>query len=342
MPTKPLDKDCSPVGLADLKARLISPHLADKFRHKPMPGNVAPMANTKPGMCNTYLPAASGWDRLLFVMQAFIAQGMYVVLDYQPMGLEQHAYDLAAFVDTWAKLWKQVWHARGRLGAASIACRACARACRSRCLLTCALHPPCARTRPATHAHTRAQVSCLPNFQRDMASRVFIDVMNEPDSMNIRWEGEGARPGAHQLYLGTADALWRLTPGAVMFFFEGEACRGWRRARACAQLAAVVHAATSSGCHWRLLPHHAPTKTGTGQNMFGLNWGNGFITDQNIITSRGMSDPNDFFQDLLTKPYLDEVRRVVCARCSCVLACVRACAAVCCVCACAGTHAHQN
>lgn len=66
------------------------------------------------------------------------------------------------------------------------------------------------------------KVSCLPNFQTDIAQRVFIDVMNEPDSMNIVWEPSSGRPGAHQLYLGTADALWQLTPGKVMFFMEGE------------------------------------------------------------------------------------------------------------------------
>lgn len=46
---------------------------------------------------------------------------------------------------------------------------------------------------------------------------------------------------------------------------------------------------------------------GTGQNMYGLNWGNGFVTNLDIINSRGLSDPNDFFQDLLTKPYVNSV-----------------------------------
>lgn len=77
------------------------------------------------------------------------------------------------------------------------------------------------------------QVSCLPNFQRDLANRVFVDVINEPDSMQISWEPNGDRPGAHQLYLGTADALWQLTPDAVMFMFEGGCgggcCRAWSR-----------------------------------------------------------------------------------------------------------------
>jgi len=70
------------------------------------------------------------------------------------------------------------------------------------------------------------QVSCLPNFHRDLANRVFVDVMNEPDSMNIAWEASGSRPGARQLYLGVADALWALSPEKVMFFFEGRSLSG--------------------------------------------------------------------------------------------------------------------
>lgn len=72
-----------------------------------------------------------------------------------------------------------------------------------------------------TWAQLWKQVSCLPNFQRDLANRVFVDVMNEPDSMNIRWEARDGRPGAQQLYLGVADALWALSPSKVLFMFEG-------------------------------------------------------------------------------------------------------------------------
>lgn len=35
--------------------------------------------------------------------------------------------------------------------------------------------------------------------------------------------------------------------------------------------------------------------------------GNGYATDANLIASRGISDPNPFFQTLLTKPYLGNV-----------------------------------
>jgi hypothetical protein len=106
------------------------------------------------------------------VVQEFVALGLYVILDYQPMGLEQHPYNLNQFVGSWLALWKQV--------------------------------------------------TCLPNFDSDLAGRVLVDVMNEPDSMNIRWEPQGDRPGAEQLYLATADALWAATPNKVLFMFEGE------------------------------------------------------------------------------------------------------------------------
>lgn len=52
------------------------------------------------------------------------------------------------------------------------------------------------------------------------------------------------------------------------------------------------------------LPARPP---GTGQNGFGLNWGNGFVTDPEIIRNRGLSDATPFFTELITKPYVDKV-----------------------------------
>ncbi len=39
----------------------------------------------------------------------------------------------------------------------------------------------------------------------------------------------------------------------------------------------------------------------------GINWGDGFATDTTLIQQYGLSDPNTFFQTLLTKPYLNNV-----------------------------------
>jgi hypothetical protein len=46
---------------------------------------------------------------------------------------------------------------------------------------------------------------------------------------------------------------------------------------------------------------------GTGQSGFGLNWGNGFVTDQEVIRNRGLSDVTPFFNELLTKSYVNKV-----------------------------------
>lgn len=92
------------------------------------------------------------------------------------------------------------------------------------------------------------------------------DIMNEPDSMHIKWEPYQQYPGARELYLQTMDALHALSHDGWLYLLEG-----------------------------------------TGQNNFGLNWGNGFITDYNIIRKYGLSDPNYFFQQLLSKPYVHRV-----------------------------------
>jgi hypothetical protein len=47
---------------------------------------------------------------------------------------------------------------------------------------------------------------------------------------------------------------------------------------------------------------------GLGQQAYGsLNWGDGLITDRDTIARSGLSDPNPFFQELLTKPYRRQV-----------------------------------
>jgi len=85
MPPKILDKDCDPVTIDFIKKRTISPHVLKKYLHKPLPGNVSPQKKRNAGYCNQYLPQTSNYHRLMFTAQSLIAQGIYVVLDYQPM-----------------------------------------------------------------------------------------------------------------------------------------------------------------------------------------------------------------------------------------------------------------
>ena len=47
---------------------------------------------------------------------------------------------------------------------------------------------------------------------------------------------------------------------------------------------------------------------GSGQSWNGaMCWGDGFITDRQKISNTGMSDPNPFFIQLITKPYVYNV-----------------------------------
>ena len=47
---------------------------------------------------------------------------------------------------------------------------------------------------------------------------------------------------------------------------------------------------------------------GSGQSWSGaMCWGDGFITERSKIAATGMSDPNPFFLQLITKPYVYNV-----------------------------------
>jgi hypothetical protein len=41
-----------------------------------------------------------------------------------------------------------------------------------------------------------ASVTCLPNFRRDMVGRVFVDILNEPDSQWQAWQPKDGKAGA--------------------------------------------------------------------------------------------------------------------------------------------------
>jgi hypothetical protein len=56
--------------------------------------------------------------------------------------------------------------------------------------------------------------------------------------------------------------------------------------------------------------------------MMGLSWGNGFVTDRNVIQSRGLSDANGFFQRLVIRPYAKRVRLAHAFLCVGVCVCV--------------------
>ena len=50
--------------------------------------------------------------------------------------------------------------------------------------------------------------------------KVMIDLLNEPDNFEIRWEVSGGRPALKDLYLSAMDAIYAVNPN-MLFFIEG-------------------------------------------------------------------------------------------------------------------------
>lgn len=66
-----------------------------------------------------------------------------------------------------------------------------------------------------------ARVLAIPNFWDDIKDRIFVDVMNEPDSMGIGWEPANGKPGARELYIATMDSLHELSSQGWLYMVEG-------------------------------------------------------------------------------------------------------------------------
>lgn len=106
---------------------------------------------------------------------------------------------------------------------------------------------------------------------------VMYDLVNEPDNKRIFWNAR-ERPSLAKLYLDAMDAIHKVQPDAI-YVLEG-----------------------------------------TGQIGYGIPSGDGFVTDPNIISSfkgkktcttrycfDGIEDPNFFFQQLMGRPYAQQV-----------------------------------
>ena len=48
-----------------------------------------------------------------------------------------------------------------------------------------------------------------------------VDILNEPDFGNLRWEASNGLPGVGDLYLQAMDAMYNVNPG-LLFFIQGE------------------------------------------------------------------------------------------------------------------------
>ena len=46
---------------------------------------------------------------------------------------------------------------------------------------------------------------------------------------------------------------------------------------------------------------------GCGQLSFAMCWGDGFVTDPNLISSLGLTDPSQFFNQVVGQPYFNNI-----------------------------------
>ena len=139
------------------------------------------------GICNSYVPSDSLFNRFIYVIQFLTLNGLYVILD------NQLNFDTTVLQSQTA--WIQV--------------RLCA----------------CAALPVLLHDQGRSlnkRWACAQGWQRlatavnanpITAHRIMYDILNEPDSFNIGWQPAGGRPGMQDLYPLAMDAIYAINPG---------------------------------------------------------------------------------------------------------------------------------
>jgi hypothetical protein len=158
-------------------------------------------------------------------------------------------------------------------------------------------------------------ITSLPSYQAQLKGRVFVDIMNEPDSMGLRWEASGGKPGTAHVNGRRAPCLLHAAPcnthTAALPHVQDQRS-AMRRPRSANQVPPRLSAACAGMTELYLDTMDAlatldPTTiffiNGAGQTGFKINWGNGFCTEPALIQQYGLSDPNPFFKALLSKPY---------------------------------------
>ena len=87
-----------------------------------------------------------------------------------------------------------------------------------------AAHRPCQPARPPTPTIPPTQwselVASLTKAYPEAAALCIADLLNEPDAFGVRWEAQGDKPGAGDLYLAAMDAVHAVNPG-MLFMVEG-------------------------------------------------------------------------------------------------------------------------
>jgi aryl-phospho-beta-D-glucosidase BglC (GH1 family) len=134
-------------------------------------GSLAPSLPFPPtrtaGKCNDYLPTTTILDRFVWVVQFYVRNGFYVLID-------DHLREDQTVLTKGAAAWASQW----------------------------------------------AQLAAALTAGNTTYDRLIIDVLNEPDNFDIRWEATADRPALKDLLLAAMDAVEAAAPG-LLFAIEG-------------------------------------------------------------------------------------------------------------------------
>lgn len=68
-------------------------------------------------------------------------------------------------------------------------------------------------------------LTCLPNYDKDIKGRVLLDLLNEPDGVDLTWSGNDIRPPLTGYLLTVMDAIDKHTPNQAVYIVQ--VCVQW-------------------------------------------------------------------------------------------------------------------
>jgi hypothetical protein len=63
-------------------------------------------------------------------------------------------------------------------------------------------------------------LTCLPNYEKDIKGRVLLDLLNEPDGVDLTWSGSDVRPPLTGYLLTVMDAIDKHSPNQAVYIVQ--------------------------------------------------------------------------------------------------------------------------
>lgn len=63
-------------------------------------------------------------------------------------------------------------------------------------------------------------IKCLPNYSTQLQGRIFLDLLNEPDGMEIMWGGGTRQAPLEDYYFAVIEAIDSRSPGQALFLIQ--------------------------------------------------------------------------------------------------------------------------